>query len=177
MSLNENLTTFTPLTKTYTLREQEMLGLVRQVVPKSFIKGCENGFDQDIRLLGMVALALQDFNTYAPCTNFTLNNFPKDKLNLLILGTSMYLDLFTQMRFTLIDISYSDGGLSVNLDRVGKININLTAMEKTWLRIVDQCKKCMLISFSAGLGTPRFQSNLSRFIGMLGNGAFGWNIP
>jgi len=174
---NQNITTFGLQTKVYTEKEQRFLQMLRAITPQAFTKNCANGFDQDIRLLGLAALALEDLNHMPPCENYTFNTLPESLFTLLIMGTEVYIALFTQMRYSLIDISYSDGGLSVNLDRVGKINTSWTNLEKTWLRILENYKKCLLLRGGIGLGTPRFQSNLSRFIGMLGNGAFGWNIP
>ncbi len=170
-------TTYSLKSRTYSVRDQLFIQMTRSIVPESFLKGCNGGFDQDIRLLGMAALALVDFNQHPPCENFTMENFPLNLFPLLELGTGVYIQLFTQMKYSLIDISYNDNGLSIAVDRVGKTGQSYTNLNEKWEEILTNYKKCQISKLGLGLGTPRFQSNLSRFIGMLGNGAFGWNIP
>lgn len=181
MGLNPNLRTSTDqFQRVFTQKELQIIERVRQITPKAFLKGCGEGFPTDIRLLGMFALALLDYNNAPPCQHLSVNQVPEGDgtLDLLIYGTEKYILQFMMMKYALIDISYSDGGLSVNLDRVGKLKTVYDVFNEDWLRILGNAKKCVLLSQGGlGLGTPRFQSNLSRFIGMLGNGAFGWNIP
>jgi hypothetical protein len=165
--------------RAFTASELSFIQDLMAVTPSSFLSGCNPGFDQKIRLLGITQLALQDINNYPPCTSYTLEGLPAGQRSLLIFGTQLYIMLMEQMRFSLIDISYSDGGLSINLDRVGKIGAAYDKMLAQWNMMLSNFKKCVLLQQGGvGLGTPRFQSNLSRFISMLGSGsAFGFNIP
>jgi len=164
--------------RTFTPKELELIECIMTITPKAFLEGCNPGFDQKIRLLGIAQLALMDLNTMPPCTHYTLNTIPDMLKPLLCFGTQVYIMLMEQMRFSLIDLSYSDGGLSINLDRVSKIGAAYDKMLVLWTRQLENYKKCVLVSTrGAGLGTPRYQGNLSRMISMLGDGAFGWNIP
>ncbi len=176
--LNPNLriTTNSPQ-RMFTQQEAAIIERVRQITPKAFLRGCGEGFSTDIRLLGMFSLALIDYNSAPPREGLRSSNVPEDRIALLIYGTEMYIMQFMMAKYTLIDISYSDGGLSVNLDRVSKLKVAYDTFEKTWLRLLGQVKGGVLLAQGGvGLGTPRFQSNMSRFIGMLGDGAFGWGI-
>lgn len=166
------------INKAFTPVELALVQDLMAITPKGFLEGCNPGFDQKIRLLGVAALALQDINNMPPETRFTFNTLPDYQRQLLLFGTQVYLMLFEQMRFSLIDISYSDGGLSITLDRVGKIGNAFDKTKTQYEKMLTNFKMNLLVqSGGVGLGTPRYQSNLSRFISMLGNGAYGWNIP
>ncbi len=167
------ITTFTP-------REKAFLDQLKRVVPKPFLNSCDDPNERDFKLLGIAQLALGDYANMPPCEHgLTFNNMPPDLASLIIMGTNYYIMMFRQAEFSLIDISYSDNGLSVNLDRVGKIGQAMEAFEKMWLRQIQNRKNCLLLSNGGqGLRTARYQSNFSRFVGMLGTGgAFGWNVP
>lgn len=169
----EFITVFTP-------REKAFLEQLKRVVPKPFLNSCEDPAERDFKLMGIAALALSDYSNMPPCEHgMTFNNMPADLAQLIIFGTNYYIMMFRQAEFSLIDISYSDNGLSVNLDRVGKIGQVVQNFEKIWLRQLQNRKNCLLLSNGGmGLGTARFQSNFSRFVGMLGTGsAFGWGMP
>ena len=162
----------------FTPSEKMCLDHIKAITPKGFLEGCEPGFDTDIRLLGMAALALQDYNSMPPCENYTFRNLPAGLCTSIAMGTQYYLALMKQMEMSLIDISYSDNGLSISFNRVTNLGAAILNLEKPWLRMIENRKKCLIVGMGGvGLATPRFQSNLSRFIGLLGNGAYGWNIP
>jgi len=164
--------------RTFTPTELHFIQELMAVTPKSFLEGCNPGFDQKIRLLGIAALALEDLNNAPPKTGYNFNTFPQEHKALLVFGTQLYLMMFEQMRFSLIDLSYADGGLSISFDRVSKLGAVYDKMKVQWDMMVGNYKKNLLVSMGgAGLGTSRYQSNLSRMIGMLGNGAYGWNLP
>lgn len=166
------------LARSFTPSEKNCLDQIKAITPKGFLEGCEPGFDTDIRLLGMAALALQDYNSMPPCENYTFGNLPAGLCTSIAMGTQYYLALMKQMEMSLIDISYNDNGLSITFNRVTNLGAAITNLEKPWLRMIENRKKCVIVGMGGvGLATPRFQSNLSRFIGLLGNGAYGWNIP
>ena len=167
-----------PITHVFTQREIELIQSVMIVTPSGFLKGCNSGFDMNIRLLGMAALALSDFNTTNPCTNFTVQNYPPAIRSLLVLGTQAYMMLMMMAGFALIDINYNDNGFSLSVDRASKISAAYEKILAMWEKQVRNYKNCLMMhNGGQGLGTPRFQSNIGRFIGMLGDGAFGWNVP
>jgi hypothetical protein len=164
--------------RAFTPGEKACLDSIKAITPKSFLEGCAPGFDTDIRLLGMAALALQDYNSMPPCENFTFGSLPAGLCTTIAMGTQYYLAVMKQMELSLIDITYNDNGLSINFNRVSNLNVSIANLEKPWLRMIENRKKCVIVSIGGiGLATPRFQSNLSRFIGMLGDGAYGWNLP
>ncbi len=165
-------------THTFTQAELDLIQAIMVVTPTGFLKGCNPGFDMNYRLLGMAALALTDFNVTNPCTGYTFQNYPPNIKYMLVLGTQVFTMAMMQAGFALIDINYNDNGFSLSVDRSAKIAAAYEKLKELWKEQVRNYKNCyMLHNGGVGLGTPRFQSNIGRFIGMLGDGAFGWNIP
>jgi hypothetical protein len=163
-----------PLSQT----EQAFVDQLRPLVPKDFLKECPGGWMTDIRLLGIAQLALDDFNNMPPQESLTLSTCRGAMWSMVNMGAIYYINVFKQMEYSLIDISYSDQGLSINLDRVGKIGQVIQQVEKLWLRLLQNRKNVSMLKVGgAGLGTPRFQSNLSRVIASVGQGAYGWGLP
>jgi hypothetical protein len=168
-----------PLVHTFTPKEVEFIQKLMTVTPTGFLQGCTPGFDTNIRLLGMGSLALSDLNLMPPCTQYNFETLPPQLHYLLILGTQAYMMLMFQAGFSLVDISYSDNGFSLTIDRAGKVASAYEKVLAMWERQLLNYKHCLLLkNGGVGLGTPRFQSNLSRMIGMLtSGGAFGWGMP
>ena len=166
--------------RNFSPQEKRFIRHVRGITPKGFIDTVPSGPEQDIRILGISALALSDYNQFPPLEGFIFNSITPTLQPIIVLGTEFYIASFRQMEFSLIDVQYSDMGLSISLDRVGKIGASLDRFEKLWLRQLENAKKNVIFqvaAFAPGLGSPRFQSNLSKAMAMLGGGAYGWNIP
>jgi len=167
-------------TDSLTSIQQEFLQSLYRVTPKGFTEPEMSIQDRNYKMLGMAGLAIQDFNLMPPQQNASIDYLGgfKQFWPLFTLGTNYYVATFKRLDFTLVDISYSDGGLTLNVDRVGKIGQSLADLEKIWLRTLQNHKWGLsLQQGGVGLGTPRFQSNISKFVGMLSDGAFGWGIP
>lgn len=163
----------------FTPQEKEFLKQLVRVTPKPFLNTVEEPLDREFRLLGIAALALSDYNNTPPFENFTISSMPPLMIPIIIMGTQYWIMAFRQAEFSLIDISYSDNGLSVNLDRTSKIGQAMENIEKLYLKVYENRKKVVLLANGGmGLETLRYNSNFSRFTAMLGTGgAFGWNMP
>ena len=86
--------------------------------------------------------------------------------------------LFFQMRATLEDFDYTDNGLSVRVDQVGKIGQGMVNMKDSFQHQVENFKKTQIFDIGgAGLGTPRFQSQIGQFLKIALGSAFTWNSP
>jgi hypothetical protein len=169
-----------PITHVFTPTEIAFIQNMMVTTPSGFMKGCgqAGGFDMSIRLLGMACLALTDINLTPPCTQYTLNTLPPQLQCLITLGSQYYMMLMMMAGFSLIDINYNDNGFSLSVDRAAKISAAADKIKEQWEKQIMNFKHCLLLhNGGVGLGTPRYQSNIGRFIGMLGNGAFGWGIP
>ena len=102
--------------KTPSPREQRLIALTKSTLTpwvSQFLT------DEDIR--GGIVLAMNAINIYPPQTNFNLNNFPIALEPLLTTGASIFSLMFKYLGVALTDISYSDQGFSLNIDRGAKI--------------------------------------------------------
>ena len=158
--------------------QQRIIDKLVAVIPASFLASTPPGMARNIRLLGLVGLALSDINNAHPRTGYSFDSFPSNQYDFLVMATMMWTLLFEQARYSLADISYSENGYSITLDRTSKIGASITNFKLMYDTQLTNFKNGLMLQFGgAGLSTPRFKSNLSRFISILGNGAFGWNIP
>ncbi len=110
---NNRIVTFTLPTRSYTKTEQALLGRLKAQTPISYLRNVDEVNDLDLRLLSLSQSALDDFNNTPPRTGYTFDNLPSNYYSILIMGTQIWLMLFAQMRFSLIDLTYSDSGLSI----------------------------------------------------------------
>jgi hypothetical protein len=167
------------LITTLTPKETAFLADLKRFVPKPFLNTCDDPDERDEKLLFVARGALADYNFMPPVEGFTINSLPDEVEPIIVMATNYWIMALRQQEFSLIDISYSDNGLSVNLDRVSKIGAALANIEKMYLRVLQNRKNVVLLQNGGfGLRTARYQSNFSRFVGMLGTGgAFGWNMP
>lgn len=176
--VNNRIVTFALPTRSYTANEQKILAQLKSTTPISFLRNFNETNDLDLRLLALAETALSDINNQTPVTNFTFDTLPRNYYAVLTMGFQVWIMLFMQMRWSLIDLSYSDSGLSIQVSRVEKIGTVLKSVEDRYQKLLDNVKKGLLLQQSGVvLTSPRFQSNLSRMIGMLGDGAMGWGIP
>lgn len=169
-----------PVTHAFTPTEIEFIQQMMLVTPSGYLQGCTPGtYDTNMRLLGMVAFALTELNLTAPCTHYRLETLPPDLKPLLILGAQSNMMLMFMAGFALIDINYSDNGFTLTIDRSAKISAAYDKVYERWQDQIRKFKNCLLLhNGGMGLGTPRFQSNFSRMMGMLtSGGAYGWGMP
>jgi hypothetical protein len=173
----------TLLDRELTSSEQFFVDSLLLVIPPGFVQTVPEGKIRNIKILGIAALALGDYNNKPPRQNLTLANAAGNPLMLPLIefGSLLYASFLKQNEYSLIDIDYSDQGFSLRVDRVGKIGASIEVMERNWLRMVDNAKKNVTLdiaSFGVSLSSPRFQSNLARFLSILpGTSASGWQIP
>jgi hypothetical protein len=148
-------------------------------LPHSFYNTEPQGFGRDLKMLAMAALAMNDLNQVTPRTGYSIKNVNDTLVPMLITGTTMWVMIFLQAEYTLVDVSYSENGFSINLDRVAKLGTSIERFEKMYKDQLYAFKNALVMSNGGvGLGSPRFQGGISRMVMALGSGsAFGWNIP
>jgi len=141
------------------------------------------------QLIQFVELVLADINLMPPLTGVSLNSLLIEENNnvrvtnpdvwaLLKFGVSFYSLLFHQMRASLQDFTFSDQGLSVNVDQTAKVGTAIQNMAVVYLRMVGNYKKTEFVKIGPrGIGTPRYQSQLSQFLKISLGSAFQWNSP
>ena len=152
-----------------TERDQKLLDQCKLVIPESFIAG-----EPDEKILAFCDMVINDINWFPPLTIYDRSNYPDQWFNSIVLGVAYFAMLFKQMEATLQDFDYNDNGLSVRVDQVGKINTAIERMLKAYAQQTEFMKKSMIASMGAGLGTPRFQSQLGQFIKIALGSSFNW---
>jgi len=161
--------------RAFTPRELGLLDEIKSITPRGFIGGIPNTFDADIRMLGTASQAISDYNGTQPQSNWNAKTLPPMLFPLIAFGTQIYYAVLTQMRLSLIDISYNDSGLSISFNRVNNLGNSINAMKPIWERRIQSVKMAQLVDAGGvGLRTPRYQGALSRVIGQLGEGAMMW---
>lgn len=118
--------------------------------------------DEDLRQ--GFQLALQAFNILPPITGFTIDDFPREYEPLLIAGAQIYSLLFRYLSIAITDFSYSDQGLSLNIDRGAKIKTAVDQLLANYNGLVTTAK--MEFAFTGeGLGTIQLPIGLGGNIG------------
>ncbi len=153
-----------------------MVVLVRRITPKAYLQGIDEGFGMDYRLLGMAQIALIMFNSEMPTTYFRLNNIPQQYIDLIAWGAERQICCFMMAKYALIDISYSDMGFSINVNRVEKLKTVSDVLLVDWMKAVTSQKNAIMLRTGAALVTPRMNSFMNRALSMLGDGAYGWSM-
>ena len=151
-----------------TATEIRILQKVRNVLPKPFLNKEAFGDIDDIsmnrRILSYVDLVINDMNWVHPVTGYSVRSFPEGLDGTLVLGVNAFTALFMQLKWTLNDVSYTDNGFSITLDRVGKLNSSYENMLKLYQGQVLNIKNYLWSQSIIALGTPRYQNVLGQFV-------------
>jgi len=151
-NIDVDATNFTP-------REIELVKRSKLVMSKPFYKEFEN---DDERILEFIRLVVGNINYFPPLTDYTVNSIPPFFDELIILGTQMYSTLMLQQKWTMNDFSYGEGGIDINFDRVGKLDIFYKNMYELYKMKAENIKRNMWNSLV--LATPRYANQLGTFI-------------
>ena len=127
------------------------------------------------RILSFIELVIADINVCPPFTTFNADSVPDTLVPVVRLGCSFYALMFQEMRATLDDFEFSDQGLTVRIDQVQRINTVLQNMAKSYEKMVINYKKTLIPKMGAGLGSPRYQSQLGQFLKISLGSSFSWN--
>lgn len=97
-------------------REQRLVDQIKCIVTPWITQFCT---DDDIRA-GLI-LAMNAINMFPPSTAFTLDSFPTSLEPFLVSGGAAFALMFKYLGIAITDMSYSDMGLSLTLDRGAKV--------------------------------------------------------
>lgn len=142
------------------VREQSLIDLSKTLLPTNFVAK-----ETDDKLLAYLNMALADVNLYTPATAYTLDNMPDSWTYIVIFGGTLFANLFLMLNYSLKDFSYSDYGLTLNIDRHGKLSSVHEKQVAAYSRMCWNAKKYEAMQLQpAGLGQPRFQSQIGQFL-------------
>ena len=150
-------------TKLQISREEQVIQIVRATMPARFI---ENVSDEI--LLAYINMVLTEFNWTPPRTGFTLKNIPASLLNLLALGCQVYGVMFLAGGYALNDFNYSDGGLSLTIDRQGNLDKYQQKLFDNYIRQLTTVKKCFTTMLNVNVAiTPTVNTVFAQYLGSL----------
>lgn len=149
-----------PTGKQLTEKERQLVSDSLVLWPERFRGTADEG-----RCLQFCEIVVADINAIPPAEYLTIDTLPDHLLPIVRFGTSLYSQLFHQMRATLDDFTWSDQGVTVAVDQTAKISVSLTNITKAYERMLVNYKKTRIIAQGGrGLGTPRYQSSLGQFL-------------
>jgi len=159
---------------TLTPREQLVLEKAKILIPESFWKVGPDEDTQDMKLFLYAELVVNDMNWWPPTTMYSVNSMPDRWIGIVLLGMAYFTQIFKQMEVTLQDFTYNDNGLTVSVDQTAKLNTGLVNILKAYGQQVEFMKKSHLMTLGAGLGTPRFQSQIGQFLKIALGSSYAW---
>ena len=104
---------------------------------------------QDYDYLQAINMSLQMFNSYPPPTCFTWDNLPYGYEAIIAMGAMISAILQRYLGVSMRDFSYSDNGLTLNLDLQGKMR---GAVEEVWRLYEPMIKLFKLEEAPQGMG-------------------------
>ena len=147
---------------------QDVLNMAKSFIPSTFLVDAT-----DDRILAFLNLTLAEINFRPPLTNFSLENLDANYTAIVAFGASVYANLFLQANYALRDLSYPDGGLSLNIDRTAKLSPIYQNSYSMFTKQVDNLKKVeMLRVHPKLLITPNFSSTVAQYMSTLFPGSF-----
>lgn len=146
-----------------TEKEQIVVDLAKKIMPARFIEGTT-----DDMILAYLNMVLTEFNWWPPRTGFTIENFPPSLYSFLALGGQVYGVMFMAGGYALNDFSYSDGGLTLNIDRQGNLDKYQQKLFDNYIRQLTNIKKCFTTMLDVQVAiTPTVNTVFAQYLGSL----------
>ena len=120
--------------------QAELLATAKLFIPSQFLTLCS-----DAHIMAFLNMTLAEANNKPPLTGYVLDNMPTTWNMLIVFGSTVYSTLFMQASYTLNDFSYSDGGLSLNIDRTAKMSVPLANQLNLWQKQLEDMKRVEML--------------------------------
>lgn len=142
---------------------QELIDNAERFMPARFIAQVD-----DDKVVAYLDIVLSDINAVSPVTGYTLDNMPTSWINIVCFGASLYATLFLIANYTLQDFSYSDNGLSLNVDRTAKLSPLYDKYLANYEKMKINLKKAVAISTGPKvLATNQYFSVVQQFMSQI----------
>jgi hypothetical protein len=128
-------------------REKRLLSQVVGWIPDIFKPDLD-----DMQIGTAFRFSINQFNVHAPETAFSIDSFPNNYEQYLVMGTQINLALLKFLKISIRDFSYSDVGFALTIDRGAKINQAIQDLGKMWSDSIAMAK-FNFVSAGIGLGT------------------------
>lgn len=156
---NGNLLNRVLCTVENSIREQRLVRDLTEILPK-IIKNQMTNVDRISK--DALVQAINSINAYQPETSYSLRNMPRTWEPVIKYGSLIFLLLMLYVGISFKDFSYSDNGLSLNIDRGSKINNAIAQVTKDYDKLVKSIKlneiDMPIGSGSYALAVPMFRN-------------------
>lgn len=156
-----------------TEKQERLIRESKILLPPSFIINCG-----DERISAFIDMVIGDINWWPPFTGYNIDNLPPSYEPIVKYGVSVFATLFLQSTYALQDFGWSDAGLSLQLDRVQKLDSSYKNILDMYKTMAQNAKKYEIVKMGGlGLSTPRYNSQIGQFLKIAMGSAFTWNSP
>ena len=156
----------------YSPKVQELITGTELLWPPSFLAVVNS----EAKMVAYFNLVLNDINIWPPGSDYSIDTMPNSWIEVVKFGSTLFAELFLQADATLQDFNWNDNGLSLNLDRVGKINMSYSNLLTAYAKMIKSVKVRELFRLSGeGIGSPKYTSSLGQFLKISLGGAWEWN--
>ena len=112
--------------------------------------------DDDLR--AGIVFALESLNIKSPVTRFTIETLPQILESTLMVGSAIYSMMYKYLGIAFTDVSYSDNGVSITIDRGAKIQNAIDKATAYYDKLIDVAK---LHYIQPGVGVGSIPLNIS----------------
>jgi hypothetical protein len=154
-------------------RKENLIKDCKILLPPAFLVNCG-----DERVSAFIDMVIGDLNWWPPYTGYNLDNLPPQYDVIVKYGVSVFATLFLQSTYALQDFGWSDAGLSLQLDRVSKLDQSYKNVLEMYKQMVQNSKKWEIVRMGGlGLNTPRYQSQIGQFLKIALGSSMSWGSP
>jgi hypothetical protein len=147
-----------------TVKEQTLVDLVKKIMPAKFLVK----INDDTIILAYINLVLADINCIAPGTYYTIETMPASWIPIVAFGAQVFATLFLQAGYALNDFNYSNGGISLTIDRHSYLDMTYKNMLENYNRMIINIKKVEAMHVGIRMvNSPQFSSVFAQYLGSI----------
>lgn len=139
--------------KSLTPKEQRLVNHLK-IWLTNWITNCAT--DDEIR--AGIKFALESLNIKSPVTHFTIETLPEILESVLMVGSAIYTLMVHYLGIAFTDVSYTDAGVSITIDRGQKIQNAIDKATAYYDKLIDVAK---LHYLNCGVGVGSIPLNIS----------------
>jgi hypothetical protein len=146
-----------------TAKELTAVALAKAYMPSQFVAKVS-----DDVVLAFINLVLAEINVIPPYTEYSIENCPTMWNPIIAWASQVYSVLFLHGGFALQDFSYSDGGLSLTINRQANLDLTYKNMLERFIEMAKNIKKVEALKVGVRLlTTPRYDTVFTQYLSMI----------
>ena len=155
--------------KSLTPKEARLVRFLRAWI-SPWMSNCMS--DDDLRA-GFL-FAIQSLNVISPVTGFNIQTLPERLESVALVGAAIYACMYKYLGIAFTDVSYSDNGVSITIDRGGKVQNSIDKMNEYYAKLIYEAKMYYITAGTAIGSVPltmslggRMSGNILNFFNVL----------